>query len=132
MSYSLPMKYVNIFKQSLLLFIISSCVNNNINTNPSYVEKKIRYNNESFLAFDNKIKSVIFIAEPRTKGIYEKSISVFSLNNYDATLSIANYEEALFQYFTNEKRYNCYIRKSNYINKSNQGLRGYQFFYTCP
>ena len=132
MSYSLPMKYVNIFKQSLLLFIISSCANNNINTNPSYVEKKIRYNDESFLVFDNKIKSVIFIAEPRAKGIYEKSISVFSLNNYDATLSIANYEEALFQYFTNEKRYNCYIRKSNYINKSNQGLRGYQFFYTCP
>lgn len=132
MSYSLPIKYMNILKQSLLLLIISSCANNNINTNSSYIEKKIRYNNESFLVFDNKIKSVIFIAEPRAKGIYEKSISVFSLNNYDATLSIANYEEVFFQYFTNEKRYNCYIRKSNYINKSNQGLRGYQFFYTCP
>lgn len=126
------MKYMNIFKQSLLLFIISSCANNNINTNSSYVESKIRYNNESYLVFDNKTKSVIFIAEPRAKGIYKKSISVASLNNYDSTLSIVNYEEALFQYFTNEKRYNCYIRKSNYINKSSQGLRGYQFFYTCP
>ena len=126
------MKYMNIYKQSLILFIISSCANNSINTNSSYVEKKIKYNNESFLVFDNKTKSVVFIAEPRAKGIYKKSISVASLNNYDPTLSIANYEEALFEYFFTEKRYNCYIRKSNYINKSNQGLRGYQFFYTCP
>jgi len=128
------MKYMNMYKQSLMLFIfiISSCANNSINTNLSYVEKKIKYNNESFLVFDNKTKSVVFIAEPRAKGIYKKSISVASLNNYDSTLSIANYEEALFEYFFTEKRYNCYIRKSNYINKSNQGLRGYQFFYTCP
>lgn len=128
------MKYMNMYKQSLILFIfiISSCANNSINTNLSYVEKKIKYNNESFLVFDNKIKSIVFIAEPRAKGIYKKSISVASLNNYDSTLSIANYEEALFEYFFTEKRYNCYIRKSNYINKSNQGLRGYQFFYTCP
>ena len=128
------MKYMNMYKQSLILFIfiISSCANNSINTNLSYVEKKIKYNNESFLVFDNKTKSVVFIAEPRDKGIYKKSISVASLNNYDSTLSIANYEEALFEYFFTETRYNCYIRKSNYINKSNQGLRGYQFFYTCP
>ena len=126
------MKYINIFKQSFILFIISSCANNNINTNLSYVEKKIRYNNESYLVYDNKIKSVIFIAEPRAKGIYKKSISFASFNNYDSTLSIASFEQALIEYFSTEKRYNCYIRKSNYISKSNQGLRGYQFFYTCP
>ena len=126
------MKYMNIFKQSLFLLIISSCANNNINTNSSFIEKKIRYNNESYLVYDNKIKSVIFIAEPRAKGIYKKSISFASFNNYDSTLSIANFEQALIEYFSTEKRYNCYIRKSNYISKSNQGLRGYQFFYTCP
>lgn len=128
------MKHKKIYRYNfiLLILLISSCASNSINTNSSYVEKKVKFNDENFWVFDNKTKSVIFVAEPRVKGIYKKTLTAVSIRNYDNTLSISSYEQALFEYFFTEKRYDCYIRKSNYINKSKSGMRGYQFFYTCP
>ena len=114
------------------ILLICSCASLKEQSSYGLSKHTLEHNKKSYLIEDNKIKSIIFISEPRAKNILKSSVSAISLGNKNLDLRLEDFEAAATIYMTSYKNPNCFIREASYIDKSGIGKRGYNFYYSCP
>lgn len=121
-------------KAYFILSILLICSCSSSKEQPSYgiSEHTIEHNKKFYLIEDNKIQSKIFISETRAKNILKGTISTISFGNRDLELTLEDFEAAVTTFMASNKKPNCFVREVTYINKTSIGIRGYNFYYSCP
>ena len=116
----------------LSILLICSCTSSKEQPSYGISEHTIEHNKKFYLIKDNKIQSKIFISETRAKNILKGTISTISFGNRDLELTLEDFEAAVTTFMASNKKPKCFVREVTYINKTSFGIRGYNFYYSCP